>query len=472
MKRFLASGCAAFWLAATIWAGPNWPQFRGPNGAGVAEDEKPPIQFGPGTNQVFKVAVPPGLSSPCVWGDRIFLTALEEGNLVTLCFSARDGKRLWTRSAPFEKLEAFHSTEGSPAASTTAADGERVYSFFGSAGVFAYTHAGEIVWEHRLPTAQHVGDFGTGSSPIVRDGIVLVNRDMLAGSHLLALRAATGQVAWLADRPEFFSSYSTPMIWPAASGPEVVLAGGQRMKGYDLKTGEQKWQFMGLPNATCPTPVAGDGLLYFAAWSPTAQDVQLGRFGTILENHDKNGDQLITQDEATSGALPFLFKFFDANKDEKLERAEWDKRMEEMDRAVNQAVAIRPGAGEVADEAVAWRYTRGLPYVPSSLLYRGNFYMARDGGMVTCLDAKTGEARYEQERIGAGGSYYPSPIAADGRIYICSNDGKFTVFRAGENPEVLARAELGERCTTTAAMTGNRLYVRSVNYLWCFGEKR
>jgi outer membrane protein assembly factor BamB len=142
-----------------------------------------------------------------------------------------------------------------------------------------------------------------------------------------------------------------------------------------------------------------------------------------------------------------------------------------MNKAVNQAVALRPGKGELTEEQVAWKYTRGLPYVPSSLLYRGKFYMARDGGMVTCLDAKTGKPEYEQERLGAGGSYYPSPVAADGRIYICSNDGKFTVISADGKPEVLGRAELGERCVTTPAIADDRLFVRSANHLWCFGEK-
>jgi outer membrane protein assembly factor BamB len=457
-------------LPNSVNAGTRWPQFRGPNSSGVSNTDKPPVHFGPGTNEIFKISVPPGLSSPCIWEDRIFLTAVEDGKLLTICYSAKDGKRLWSKAAPFEKMEATHP-DGSPAASTPATDGERVYSYFGSAGVFAYSLDGKLVWEHRLPTAQHVGDFGTGTSPIVHDGLVLVNRDMLKNSHLLALRAADGEVAWRAERPEFGSGWSTPVIREVDGGKEVLLAGSQQLKAYDLKTGAEKWKFQGLPNAACPTPIAAEGLVFFGAWSPTSQDVQLGRFAAIAEKNDRNADGFITKDEATSGALPFLFKVFDKNEDGKLEKEEWDKTLDEMNRAVNQAVAFRPGKGEVTEDQVAWKYTRGLPYVPSSLLYQGKFYMARDGGMVTCLDAKTGKPYYEQERLAAPGSYYPSPVAAAGRIYLCSNDGKFTVISAGEKPEILGRAELGERCATTAAIANDKLFIRSANHLWCFGEK-
>ena len=472
MKQRLLLTVLGAALCSTFASGASrWPQFRGPNGSGVADGDKPPIHFGPGTNEIFKVSAPSGLSSPCVWDDQIFLTAFEDGKLLTISYSAKDGKRLWSQAAPFDKLEGYHPTEGSPAASTCATDGERVYAYFGSAGLFAYNLDGKKVWEHRHPTAEHVGDFGTGTSPTVHSGLVLLNRDMIKGSHLLALRASNGEVAWRADRPEFGSSWSTPVVLEGNGPAQVVLAGAQRIKSYDLKTGSEIWQFHGLPNAVCAAPVLGEDLLFFAGWSPTSQDVQLGRFGSILEKHDKNKDNLITSDEA-AGVLTVLFKVFDANGDSKLDRDEWETKLEDMNKAMNQAFALRPGKGELRDENLAWKYTRGLPYVPSSLLYRGKFYMARDGGMVTCLDAKTGKPIYEQERLGALGSYYPSPVAADGRIYICSNDGKFTVIAAGEKPEVLGRSELGERCPTTAAIANNKLFIRSANHLWCFGDKK
>ena len=463
-------GGLLFAVMGSFGAEANWPRFRGQNGLGVADGEKPPEQLGPGTNQVFKVGVPEGASSPCIWGDRLFLTGHEDGKLWTLCYNANDGRLMWKKAAPFEKMEGFDRGEGSPAASTPATDGERVYSYFGSSGVFAYTLNGEKVWEHRLPTAEHTGDFGTGTSPVVHDGIVLINRDMLKGSHLLALNAKTGEKAWRAERPEFFSSWSTPVIRKGNDGNEVVLAGAQRIKAYDLKSGKEIWSFQGLPNAVCPTPVVDGEILYYAGWSPTSSDVQMPTFASMLEKQDKNSDKGIARDEA-QGVVQFLFKTFDVNEDGKIEQAEWQKRNEEMARAVNQAIALRPGRGELGEENLTWSYKRGLPYVPSAIVYRGNFYMVRDGGMVTCLDAKTGKPHYEQERLGASGTYYPSLVAADGRIYLCSNDGKLTVIAAGEKPEVLGRAELGERTVTTPALAHNRIYIRSAKHLWCFGKQ-
>ncbi len=457
-------------LSLTLGSELHWPQFRGANGSGVAENQKPPMQFGPGTNEIFKIKVPEGASSPCIVGDRLFLTGYADGKLLTLCYNARDGKLLWQREAPFEKLEAFYRGEGSPAASTPASDGERVYSYFGSSGVFAYTLAGEKVWEHKLPTAEHTGDFGTGTSPVVHDGIVLINRDMLKGSHLLALHARSGEKAWRVERPEFFSGWSTPVIRKVADTTEVILAGAQRIKAYDLKSGAERWSFSGLPNAVCPTPVLDGEVVYFAGWSPSSSDAKMPSFPSLREKQDKNSDGAIGKDEA-EGIVQFLFRTFDVDENGKIEEQEWVERITQMERSVNQAVALRPTSGNLDEKDVIWSYTRGLPYVPSAVVYNGKYYMVRDGGMVTCLDARTGNPNYEQERLGASGNYYPSLVAADGRIYLCSNDGKMTVLAAGEKPEVLARAELGERTVTTPALAHNRIYIRSANHLWCFGDK-
>lgn len=447
----------------------NWPQFRGPNSSGVADTQKPPTHFGPGTNEVFKVAVPSGASSPCIWGDRIFLSAFDQGKLVTLAYNAHDGKLLWRREAPSEKIESVLPNEGSPAASTPCTDGERVYSYFGSSGLFVYTLAGEPVWDYKHPTAEHTGGFGTGTSPVVHKGVVLLNRDMLRGSHFLALRADNGKELWRANRPEFASSWTTPAVREHNGATEVIVAGAQQIKAYDLKTGAELWQFSGLPNAVCPTPLVSGEMVYFAGWSPSSREIQMGTFSALLSKSDKDSDGNIARAEATGGSLGMLFTTFDINADGKIVESEWNQRLEQMGRSVNQAVAIRPTKGNLTSESLAWSYTRGLPYVPTAILYRGNFYMVRDGGMVTCLDAKTGKPHYEQERLGALGTYYPSPVAADGRIYLCSNDGKLTVLAAGNKPEVLSRVELGERCLTTPAIAHNRLYIRSANHLWCFG---
>src|SRR5215510_15783519 len=169
-----------------------WPQFRGPNCSGVSETARPPSAFGPGTNQLWKVAVPGGMSSPVVWKDRIFLTTFDANKLEVHGYARKDGRQLWKQIVPAEKLEEFHSTEGSPAASSCVTDGNRVVSYFGSFGLICHDFAGKELWRHPLPLAQTAGGFGTGSSPTLAGGLVVVNRDMEKQCSLLAVDLKTG----------------------------------------------------------------------------------------------------------------------------------------------------------------------------------------------------------------------------------------------------------------------------------------
>jgi outer membrane protein assembly factor BamB len=468
---FVALLCLGFVVGEGIQqavAAASWPQFRGPNGAGTADQQKPPVEFGPGTNEVFKVSVPPGASSPCIWGDRIFLTAFENGKLQTLCLSRGNGKLLWQKAAPSEKLEAFHPTESSPAASTPATDGTRVYVYFGSCGLLAYSMDGKELWSIPMPPATHMGDLGSGTSPIVHGGLVVLNRDMLRGSHILAVNAKSGKELWRQERPDFISSYSTPIIWEHNGETEVVVAGSQRMKGYALKNGKEMWQVPGLPNGTCTTPVLGDGMLFFAGWSPGAKDFKVPVYSDLLEKHDDNKDGMLQRKEVKSEEMiAMIFTFWDVNGDGNMTAAEYKERLAYLSVGANALLALRPGKSNLE---IVWKETRGLPYVPSPLFYGGLVYVVKDGGMVSCFDARTGKAHYQQERLGPTGSYYSSPVAADGKIYLISVTGKVTVLAAGDRPVVLRKSDLGERCVTTPAIVDDAIYVRTAKYLWKFGK--
>src|SRR5687767_9161017 len=192
------------WLAIAAHAEaatPAWPAFRGPNGSGVSDSAKPPIRFGPETNVLWKIDVAGAPSSPCVWGDRIFLTTFSAGKLRTHCFERRTGKELWQRVAAVGKIEDFNETEGSPAASTPVTDGRRVVTYFGSGGLYCYDFNGKALWHYPLPTAETDGGFGTGTSPLWAGNRVILNRDERSKPALLALDAATGKVAWETPRP-------------------------------------------------------------------------------------------------------------------------------------------------------------------------------------------------------------------------------------------------------------------------------
>ena len=474
MTKYLAALSGVFVAAALTTASAEtwWPHFRGPNCSGVSETAKPPAEFAPGTNQLWKIATPSGMSSPCVWRDRIFLTAFDGGKLQTLCYQRRDGKLLWKQDARVTELEEFHATEGSPAASTPATDGDRVVSYFGSCGLVCYDLNGKELWQHPLPVAQTAGSFGTGCSPLIAGGLVLLNRDQRQGCSLLAVDLRNGKKVWEAARPDVSQSFGTPVLWKNGGAEEVVMSGSFKLKGYDLKTGAERWSLAGMPSFTCTTPVLGEGMLFFAGWSPGKSDGGMPSFADITKLADKNGDGVITPDEAKGSWLENFFKSLDFDLDGRITAEDLDKMKANMAKGENVLIAVRPGGkGELAESQVAWKQTRGLPYVPSPLCYRGSVYLVRDGGIVSSFDAKTGQPHYQQERIDALGNYYASPVAADGRIILASLTGKVTVLAAGgEAPNVLHRADFGERISATPALVEDKLYLRTATAMYAFGR--
>ena len=475
IKHLFASCVVALVVFTTFSAGAAeswWPQFRGPNCSGVSESAKPPIEFAPGTNQLWKISAPPGASSPCVWGDSIFLTAFEAGKLVTLCYQRRDGKLLWQADAKAEKTEEFNAAEGSPAASTVATDGKHVVSFFGSCGLICYDAKGKELWRHALPTAQTAGSFGTGGSPIIVDGLVLVSRDQITGCSLLAVDLKTGEKVWEAARTDVSPGFGTPIFWKNEGVKEIVMPGSFKLKGYDLKTGVERWSLAGMPSFTCTTPVVGPDMLYFAGWAPGKEAGTGPSWEGMVKPADKNNDGVVTLEEAKAAHFDAFFKSLDFNGDGKLTPDDLSAMQAMMAKGENVLVALKLGGkGELTERNLAWKQTRGLPYVPSPLYYRDRVYLVRDGGMVSSFDAKTGQPHYQQERIDAIGSYYASPVAADGRIYVASLNGRVTVLAAGgETPKVLHRADFGERISATPAPVGDRLYLRTATALYAFGK--
>src|SRR5262245_29277817 len=244
-----------------------WPQFRGPGGSGVADGQKPPVRFGPSKNVKWKVKIPSGLSSPIIAGDNIVITALDGGKRYTIAYRRTDGKEAWRAEAPAKKLEPHHKTESSPATSTSATDGERIVSYFGSCGLFCYDLAGKELWRFELPLAVMLGNFGSGVSPIIADGAVVLLRDISNDAKILAIDLATGKPKWEKKRLSPVS-YGTPVVWDTPGGKQVVASGHGKLIAYDLRTGEEKWSVAGMPSGCCNSPVAADGLLFFAGWAP------------------------------------------------------------------------------------------------------------------------------------------------------------------------------------------------------------
>ncbi|MGA3188692.1 MAG: PQQ-binding-like beta-propeller repeat protein [Bryobacteraceae bacterium] len=457
----------------------NWPQFRGPNGSGVAAvDAAPPITF---RAPQWKTPLPVGHSSPAVWGDRIFLTSFdtESKKLELICVSAKTGAILWRHVAAAPKLEQTHVVSN-PATATPAVDQERVYAYFSSYGVMAFDHEGKPQWTAPLPMPKT--HHGSGASPVLAGELLILNHDAMQGGYLLALNRSTGAEVWKQPYPSMgrVESYSTPIAWR----DQLILHRAGVIECYQASGGSRLWS---MPENTsgASTPVASDDVIYVSTWNNLGEDDQrppLPDFAALLKLYDKNGDGAISDaefpDQLLFTARPGLetipnsqnyvaFNSVDRNKDGKIDAAEWEtfrNRVSAM--ATDHGLLAIRADGE--KPALLWRENTSIPEVPSPLLYKGRLFLVRNGGVATCLDAATGKVIY-RARLGAPGAYFASPIAADGRVYMASSEGVITVIAAdGNQLKVLARNEVGEDLISTPAIAGNTIYVRTLRNLYAF----
>jgi outer membrane protein assembly factor BamB len=451
---------------------PSWPGFRGPNCSGVGVGATPPVEISPSNSVLWKVQVPWSPSSPCIWDGQIFLTAYADDELQTRCYSRQDGTLTWTRGVKPDKLESFHITDSSPAVPTPATDGKYVVSYFGSFGLICYDLKGTEVWRHPLPIVMSAGGYGTGSSPLIAGNFVVVDRDQDVGSSLLAVDLATGKTAWETPRPEAHGSFGTPILWENNGVNEVVTPGSLRIKGYSLATGVEDWVIPGTASFACTTPVVGDGVLFFAAWSHGKADSPWPPWEKFLEAYDKDKEGFINLSKFDPVTRAYM-RGLDLNRDGKIDKTEWDAIQANAAKGNNVLIAVKQGGhGDISQSHVAWKFDKGLPYVPSPIFYDGRIYLIKTGGMLSSVDAKTGQPYYTQERIDAPGDYYSSPVAGGGQIYVASLDGKLTVVKAGgDKPEVLHQANFGERILATPAIVGDKLYLRTQTTLYAFGPQ-
>jgi outer membrane protein assembly factor BamB len=436
----------------------------------VSFDAHPPEKIGPTNGPVWQIEVPWSPSSPIVAGDRLFLTAYADDELQTLAYDRASGRQLWKAGVKPAQLEVFHRTDNSPAGPTSVTDGKIVVSYFGSFGLVAYDLDGREKWRHPMPVAVSGGSYGSGTSPLLVGDRVILNRDEDPHSSILALSLKDGSTIWETQRPGSTGSFGTPVVWSNNGTTEVISPGSLMLKAYDAATGVERWVINGLAGFACTTPVVGGGMLYFGAWSPGGAESPFPTWESFSGQNDKNHDGAVTFDELDAMSRDYV-RGFDVNHDGKITKEDLDLIHSRMRQAKNQLVAVRPGgSGDITSTHVAWSFNRGLPYVPSPLFYDGRVYMVKDGGMMTSIDAATGKPAYTQERLDALGPFYSSPVAADGRIYTASLNGRVTVIKAGgDKPDVLHRADFGERILATPALAGDNLYLRTEHKLFAFG---
>jgi len=433
-----------FWLLVG-WAGADervgagdavryWPQWRGPLGTGVALDADPPIEWSEEKNIRWKIALPgKGHSTPIVWGDHIFATvaapygdALDprqsdapgaHDNLpvthhhkfLVLAVRRRDGKIIWERTVHKElPHEAGHYT-ASLASNSPVTDGEHLFAFFGSRGLYCLNREGELQWKKDLGEMQSLHGHGEGGSPALFGQTLVVNWDHEGESFVVAFDKKSGDQRWRVLREEV-TSWATPIVVQHDGRPQVIVSGTDRIRGYDLATGDVVWECSGLSANIVASPVYGAGLVFAGS--------------------------------------------------------SYDKR-------ALLAIRLDGSHGDVTGtDQVVWTRIQGTPYVPSPLLYGNSLYFLRHyQGILSRVNATTGDKQGGPFRLGGLRDIYASPVGAADRVYITDRRGTTMVISHGEEPEMLAINRLDDSFSASAVIIGRELILRGEKYLYCIAQK-
>ena len=420
----------------------HWPQWRGPGGSGVAWGSYVE-EWAPDKNVAWKTPVPGrGHSSPVVWGDRIFLTTSIEGGpapadhkppvhpdfsnnpgylhpdsvgsnrlhtLKVLAFDAKTGRQVWEHT-PYEGLmyDDRHkkNTYASP---TMATNCKAVFAFFESGGLYSYDFTGTLLWKKSFGGIAKAG-LGPGTSPVLFEDLLILqcDQEMGEGSFIVALRQSDGSQVWRQTRKNR-RSWATPLLVNAPSRVELVASGAESVVAYDPRTGRELWRGPGTVGHPIPSAVAGAGVVIVSAGS-----------------------------------------------------SERGKR----------AIAIRPGSnGDLAGtDAILWQRDKNTAYVPSPILHGKYVYLMTDRGLITCLDALTGELLYEGGRPPVPATFTGSLVAFGDRLLMTSEDGDTFVIKAGPQHEVLRTNSVGEPVYASLALAGGTIYIRGESHLFAIRQ--
>ncbi|MBN2088869.1 PQQ-binding-like beta-propeller repeat protein [candidate division KSB1 bacterium] len=471
-----------------------WPQFRGPNCSGIANKKsKPPIELND-KNTLWKISLPEGHSSPCIWGDNLFMTGYvkDKSELQIICINRKTGKVKWTQSIFPEKIEGYHPISNA-AQTSPATDGARVYVYFGSYGILCYTSNGEFVWDYKIQV--HPYRWGVTSSPVIHENKLILSRDIGNERYLMAFNKANGESLWKAELPDLKSPWTTNWATPVVYKNQIVLHRTKEIVGYNIENGERTWWFPCLSGGA-GSPIVQNDLIYIGTWQNYSEADQRANFPNylnfkkLIKDFDSNNDGVIQQAElpdtlyayirpeisgmeTADGTVKQFFGAFDKNKDNCIQQTEWESTIEWITSTFYQnagLIALKPdGKGELSEKNIVWRELEKVPEVPSPLYYQNLVYMCKNGGILTCMDASKGTVVF-RNRVGAAGPYFASPIAANNYIYFPSGNGVITVIKAGPKLEIVAQSKVNEKIFATPAIAGNTIYVRTTTNLYAFGK--
>ena len=425
----------------------SWPSFRGLHASGVAEGQQLPDRWdgATGQNVLWRTAIP-GLahSSPIVWGDTIFVTtaisnrkdatfkpglygdgdASDDRSVhkwVIYAFDKHSGRLRWERVAREGVPRNKRHIKSTYASATPVTDGRIVVAWFGSEGVYAFDLDGTPLWQvdlgrldmgaYDIPTYE----WGPASSPIIWNGLVILQCDTQTDSFVLALDVATGETVWKTSRDEL-PSWGTPTVAITPAGSELVTNGSNFIRGYDARSGRELWRLAGSSKITAPTPILAEDLIVVASGRAPERPIFAVKPGS-------RGDLTLGGDKTSS-------------------------------------------------DAVAWSRTGRGSYMPTPLAYRSLLYVLANNGVFDVYDVKTGREIYRQRLPLVGSGFSASPVAADGKIYLSNEDGDMLVVRAGSTFQHVATNSIGELLMATPALSDGVMYVRGQSTLFAIGSRR
>ncbi len=413
----------------------NWHHWRGPYATGIAADDaNPPLTWSETENVRWKVAIPGiGHATPIIWGDKVFVQTAVEGTKAEseeddnpfggffggrndgplykfdlLAISRSDGSVLWQKTlraiAPHEGTH----RDGTYASNSPVTDGEFIYAYFGSRGLYCVDMDGNVKWETDVGTMYKRNTFGEGSSPVLYENTLVIVQDHERDSFITALDKRTGEVLWKTNRDEITTWFS-PIVVEHDGKPQVVTTGTNRVRSYDLATGKLLWDGDGLTRNAIPSPVAANGYVYLMS----------GFRGNAL-----------------------------------------------------QAISLASATGNISgSDAVVWEFDRDMPYVPSPLLANNILYFLKSNdGILSAFNTETGEAHYGPVRLQGVSGVYASIVGAADRVYIAGRNGVMNVVQQGPEFKILAENTLDDSFNASPAIVGNELYLRGMQYLYCIAE--
>lgn len=401
----------------------NWPEWRGPHGDGRCDERNLPLHWSTNENIRWRVPLPDrGNSTPVAWGNRIFVTQAiaRERRRTLMCFDRTNGKLLWQQGASHEKQEPTHDTNPNCSASP-ATDGQRVVSWFGSAGLYCHDLDGKELWHRDLGPQRHI--WGNGSSPVIHGGLVYLNFGPGDPSFLIAVDARTGKDAWKVNEPNADSgekkpgqekqrwtgSWSTPVFVTVEGREQLLMSWPQRLIAFEPKSGKELWSCAGLNDLVYTSPLHDHGVV-----------VAMGGYG-------------------------------------------------------GKAFAVRAGgSGDVTESRRLWQHPKTRQRIGSGVIHDGHVYILTDPGFAECWELETGKLVFEERLTGAGkdNTSWSSMVLADGLLYVVNHSGDTLVLRASPKFELLAINSLGEHTEGSIAVSDGELFIRTHQALWCIRVKR